>query len=165
MSKGIEQYTFVLHSLLGKKEQIDLWNKAANEEHPSLIIGTGSFLGIPRNDIGAIIVDKENTRTYKNSSRPFIDIRIFAEILAKKIKARIILGDLLLRTETVWRRNEGEVFEVTPLKFRSLTTANIKLINMREKLPENIDKDKNKEPKFKLFSPELMELIQKKPRE
>lgn len=161
LSKGIEQYTFVLHSFLGQKEQIDLWNKASNEEHPCLIIATGSFLGIPRNDIGTIILDKENTRAYKNQARPFVDIRQFAEILAKKIKAKIIFGDLLLRTETVWRHNEAELFEVAPLKFRSLTTATPKLVNMREILPENITTEKEgKEPKFKLFSNEILDLIQ-----
>ena len=161
LSKGIEQYTFVFHGSLGKKEQIELWNKAANEEHPCLIIATGSFLGIPRNDIGTIIVDKENARAYKSQIRPFIDIRIFAETLAKKIKAKIIFGDLLLRTETVWRHNEAEIFEVAPLKFRSLTTSTPKMINMREILPENIQTGKEgKEPKFKLFSEDLLNLIQ-----
>jgi primosomal protein N' (replication factor Y) (superfamily II helicase) len=162
LSKGIEQYTFVLHSLLAQKEQIETWNKASNEEHPSLIISTGSFLGIPRNDIGTIIVDKENTRSYKNQSRPFIDIRIFAENLAEKIKAKIIFGDLLLRTETVWRHNESEIFEVAPLKFRSLTTATPQLINMREPVSNSITgKKEDKEPKFRLFSDELLDLIQK----
>lgn len=162
LSKGIEQYTFVLHGLLDKKEQIEVWNKAANEEHPSLIIATGSFLGISRNDIGTVIVDKENARAYKSQVRPFVDIRIFAETFAKKIKAKIVFGDLLLRTETVWRHNEAEIFEVAPLKFRSLTTATPKLINMREILPENIEGGKaGKEPKFKLFSNDLLDLIQK----
>lgn len=160
LSKGIEQYTFVLHGLLSKKEQIEQWNKATNEEHPSLIISTGSFLGIPRNDIGTIIVDKENTRSYKGQTRPFIDIRIFAEILAEKIKAKIIFGDLLLRTETIWRNNEAEIFEVAPLKFRSLTTSSFKLIDMKESLPEDIERGKEgKEPKFRLFSPDLLELV------
>jgi len=170
LAKGIEQYTFVFHGSLGKKEQIELWNKAANEEHPSLIIATGSFLGIPRNDIGTIIVDKENARAYKSQTRPFVDIRIFAENFAKKIKAKIIFGDLLLRTETVWRHNEAEIFEVAPLKFRSLTTATPKLINMREADPyidvgkpakNSAEFSSGKEPKFKLFSDDLLDLIQK----
>lgn len=168
LSKGIEQYTFVLHGILDKKEQLEVWNKAANEEHPSLIIATGSFLGIARNDIGTIIVDKENARAYKNQTRPFVDIRIFAETFAKKIKAKIVFGDLLLRTETVWRHNEAEIFEVAPLKFRSLTTATPKLINMREILPETIQTGKEgkpseagREPKFRLFSADILDLIQR----
>ena len=160
LSKGIEQYTFVLHGLLNKTEQIDLWNKAANEEHPSLIIATGTFLGIPRNDIGTIIVDKENARAYKSQSRPFTDIRIFAEFLAEKIKAKVVFGDLLLRTETVWRHNEAELFEVAPLKFRSLTTASARLINMKETPTlESVSESNKKEAKFKLFSTELLDLI------
>jgi len=89
LAKGIEQYTFVLHSSMSKKEQIDLWSKASNESHPVLIISTGSFLGIARNDIGTIIVDKENSRSYKNQIKPFVDFRIFAEILANKISSKI----------------------------------------------------------------------------
>ncbi|OHA46246.1 MAG: primosomal protein N' [Candidatus Taylorbacteria bacterium RIFOXYD2_FULL_36_9] len=162
LSKGIEQYTFVLHSFLGKKEQLEVWNKAANEEHPSLIIATGTFLGIPRNDLGTIIVDKENTRAYKNQNRPFVDIRILAEIFAEKIKAKIIFGDLLLRTETIWRHNESELFEIAPLKFRSLTTSTPKLIDMKESLPAEVSSGgENKSPKFRLFSSDLLDLIQK----
>jgi primosomal protein N' (replication factor Y) len=162
LAKGIEQYTFVLHGLLSKKEQVELWNKASNEEHPSLIIATGSFLGIPRNDIGTIIIDKENTRSYKNQSRPFVDIRVFAEFLATKIKAKIVFGDLLLRTETIWRQTEAEIFEVTPLKFRSLTTSNPQLINMKEVLPEDVGGNKdNREPKFKLFSSDFLNLVKR----
>jgi primosomal protein N' (replication factor Y) len=105
-------------------------------------------------------VDKENTRSYKSQSRPFVDMRNFAETLAEKIKAKIVFGDLLLRTETIYRHTEAEIFEVAPLKFRSLTTANLKLINMRETLPGNIETGKEgKEPKFKLFSDDLLNLI------
>ncbi len=160
LPKGIEQYTYVLHGLLNKKEQIELWNKAANEEHPVLIISTGSFLGIPRNDIGTIIIDKENSRTYKSQSRPFVDIRLFAEKLAEKINAKVILGDLLLRTETIWRHNNAEIFEVAPLKFRSLTTSTQKIIDMKQALPDKAaEKEAGQEPKFRLFSPELLDLI------
>lgn len=159
LSKGIEQYTFVLHGLLNKKEQLEIWNKAKDEQHPSLIICTGAFLAIPRNDIGTIIIDKENTRSYKSQGRPFVDVRIFAEILAEKIKAKIVLGDMLLRTETVWRYNEGELFEIAPLKFRSLTTAGLKLINMKEVVPEKLNPDKDSQPKFKILSDSLIELI------
>jgi len=170
LSKGIEQYTFVLHGSLNKKEQIDTWNRAANESHPSLIISTGSFLGIPRNDIGTIIIDKENTRAYKNIGRPFTDVRVFAEIFAEKIKAKVIFGDLLLRTETIWRLKEGELFEVNPLKFRSLTTSMSQLINMKDVpqgdistddkiVPTNKNSKEKTEKKFKLFSSDLINLV------
>lgn len=162
LSKGIEQYTVVCHGLLTKKEQIELWNQVNQEPHPVLIISTGLFLSLPRGDLGTIIIDKENSRSYKSANRPFLDTRTFAEILAKKIKAKIILGDMLLRTETVWRHSNAELFEVAPLKFRSLTTGSQQLIDMKETLPTEINKgDKNREPKFKLFSDEFLELVNK----
>jgi primosomal protein N' (replication factor Y) len=164
LSKGIEQYTFVLHGLLSKKEQIELWQKASNENHAVLIIATGSFLGINRHDLGTIIVDKENSRAYKSQSRPFLDTRVFAEILAQKVKARLVYGDLLLRTETVFRHNNNELYEIAPLKFRSLTTSEQKIINMKEVVPQapaTMDKTPGKEPKFKLFSDELLEQIKR----
>jgi len=161
LAKGIEQYTFVLHGNLTKTEQIEIWNKAANEGHPVLIVCTGAFLCLPRSDIGTIIVDKENSRSYKNQTRPFVDIRTFAEKLAEKLKARIIFGDLLLRTETLYRQNNAEIFEIGSLKFRSLTTSAQELVDMRQPLPENLEKDKEgQEPKFKLFSDSLLNLIE-----
>ncbi len=85
-------------------------------------------------------------------------MRVFAEILAEKIKAKVIFGDLLLRTETVYRHNNNELFEVAPLKFRSLTTGESKIINMKEVLPERVEKE-NREPKFKMFSNDFLDLV------
>ncbi|MFA7252531.1 MAG: primosomal protein N' [Candidatus Paceibacterota bacterium] len=160
LAKGIEQYTFVLHGNLSKAEQIEAWNQASNEEHPILIVGTGPFLSLARHDLGTIIIDKENSRSYKNQTRPFVDIRTFAEKLAEKLKARIIFGDLLLRTETLYRQNNAELFEIGSLKFRSLTTSAQELVNMKEPLPDNTSSDKEgREPKFKLFSDSFLNLI------
>ncbi len=131
LHKGIEPYTFVLHSSLSKKEIIETINKILKEKHPLLIIGTGGFLTIPRNDIGTIVLDKENSRSYKTQTRPYLDIRKFAEILAEKINSKIIFGDLLLRTDTIWRQKEGELVELASLKFRSLTTSTQEIIDMR----------------------------------
>ncbi len=151
-SKGIEQYTFVLHSLMNKKQILEMTNKILNEFHPVLIIATGAFLSIPKQDIHTIIVDKENSRAYKQQIRPYLDIRNFAEIFAKKIQAKIIFGDILLRTETIYRHKLGEFVEIAPLKFRSLTTSKENLIDMREK-------KENEKAEFRIFSPLLEKTI------
>lgn len=153
LSKGIEQYAFVLHSGLSKKEVSETWIKILSEPHPTLIIATGSFLSIPRSDIGTIIVDKENSSAYKSQSRPHLDIRKFSEILSGKIRAKLIFGDLLLRTETIWRHGQGEFIEFSPLKLRSLSTARQQIIDMRK------IKDRKGEPDFKIISDELENLI------
>jgi primosomal protein N' (replication factor Y) len=132
LERGIKEYTFILHSGLSKKDLLATWTKIINETHPVLIIATGTFLSIPRRDISTIILDKENSRSYKTLKRPHFDIRTFVEIFAKKAKMKLIFGDIFLRPETIWRTNQNEFIEFNPLKFRSLSTAEQSIVDMRE---------------------------------
>jgi len=157
LQKGIEPFTFVLHSSLNKKEIVETINKILKEKHPLLIIGTGGFLSIPKNDIGTIILDKENSRSYKTQIRPYIDIRKFAEILAEKTNSKIIFGDLLLRTDTIWRQKKGELVELASLKFRSLTTSTQEIIDMRSIQKETRENENKKI--FRVISENLEEKI------
>ena len=159
LPKGIEPYTFILHSGLGKKEILTTWNKILNEKHCVLILATSSFFSIPRTDIGTIIIDHESSRSFKSSHRPFLDTRHFAEKLSEKINARLILGDILLRTETIWRHKNNELYELYPLKFRSLTTSEQKIVDMRYKKDEESSGREKEETKFKVLSDSLLELI------
>ncbi len=158
LEKGIEEYTFILDNSLSKKDLIFLWNKTLTTEHPVLIIGTGMFLSIPRIDLGTIIIEKESSRSYKTITRPYIDIRIFAEKYAKLIDARLILGDIILRTETIKRFYDHELIEYTPLKWRSLTTAQTSLVDMRQYKKEDVD-EITKEKGFRIFSDEAYEIF------
>lgn len=149
--KGIEDYTYVLSSSLSKKEFVETYNKMLNDSHPVLIIATGSFLSVPRKDIGAIIVDREHSKAYKTPIRPYLDIRTFAEYYSKKIKAKLIFGDLFLQTETMFRYHNAEFQELYPLKFRSLTTAKEEIVDMRTY--------KSNEKNFTVISDQLAELV------
>lgn len=152
LEKGIEQYAFGLHSKLTAKNTVDTWNKIAMTEHPVLIIGTPQFLSLHRPDLKTIIVEKEASRSYKTQSRPRIDLRIFAEKLAKQSSSRIVIGDHLLRTETIYEIRNDTYVELSPMKFRSLSSAKTSLVDMR---PEADEKNK----RFRIFSDELEELI------
>lgn len=135
LEKGIEKYTYTLHSGLPKKKIIEIWKEIITEDHPVLIIATGSFLSIPRSDLGTIILEKESSRGYKMQTRPFIDLRTAAEIMAKELNIRLVVGDILLRIETLWEeKNQTKTnpySELSPLKFRSLTTAECEIASMR----------------------------------
>ena len=131
LTKGIEANTICLSSRLSKKEIVENWNLTLKNDRPVLIIATGSFLSIPRHDIRTIIVERENSHAYRTMSRPYLDIRKFAEFLAKEIGSEIIFGDLMLRSETLKRFEENELFEFSPIRFRFVTTATQKLIDMR----------------------------------
>lgn len=151
LGRGIGDYTYVLHSGLTKKKIVELWKKAAAEKHPVLIIGTAQYLGIPRSDISTIIVEREASRAYKVNKRPFLDLRLFAQHVAKEIGAHIVLGDTFLRIETLKQFDEGTYTEKAPLKFRSMSTAETKVVNMKH--------NKEREEGFILVSDELKERI------
>ncbi|MSR71161.1 MAG: hypothetical protein EXS50_00600 [Candidatus Taylorbacteria bacterium] len=151
LEKGIEKYTFALHGGLKQKEIIPLWKKIIEQTHPVVIIVTPNFLSIFRPDINSIIVEKENNKSYKLTSRPYFDIRFFLEKYAEHMGAKLFFGDTLLRTESLWREEEGELLASTPFKFRSLSTSSESLIDMREY--------KTSESGFKIVSPEVEQLI------
>jgi len=151
--KGIEPYTYILHGGLSKGEIIKRWKAAIEDVHPIIIVATGSFLSIPRNDLGIIIVERENSRNYKIQSRPFLDFRHVAENFANEIGADFIVGDSCLRIETLYREDLGELVEYAPLSMRSLSTARDFLIDMKGY--------KNPEHNIRLLSNELIDLAQK----
>ncbi len=152
LEKGIEGYAFLLHGSLSKKEITDTWNKAMKEEHPVIIITTGAFLSFPRNDIDVIVIEGESSRTYKIPRRPFLDIRHCAEVLAEKKGIRLYVADNFLRLETLSRQHDGEIIEASPFKFRSLSTAQDTLVDMRTY------KDQNR-TSFKILSDKVEALI------
>jgi len=103
LQKGIEKYAVIMHSGMNNKKIKELWSFALKESHPLLIIATRSFLSLPREDIGALIIDGEGSSFYKLQTRPYLDIRKVAEIIARKEKLRLIFGDAVLRAETCYK--------------------------------------------------------------
>lgn len=155
--KGIEPYTYILHGGLSKNEITKVWNKALDDTHPIIIVATGSFISIPRPDIGLIIVERENSRGYKIQSRPYLDMRHVAERLSVHMGSDLIFGDSCLRVETLWREDQGELIDYAPLAMRSLSTARDALIDMK--------KYKNSERNIRILSDELLELIERNRKE
>lgn len=152
LEKGIEQYTAVFHSGVTKKEFLKRYEIAKDTTHPILIIATVPYLSILRKDTGSIILDRENSRGYRTVSRPFFDLKKLAETFAKRRKIKYIVGDSFLSIEALWKKENDEFLELSPVKFRSLTSAQCVLIDMKE------NKD-SEEKHFRVISPELEELI------
>lgn len=152
LEKGIEKYTYVLHSGIPKKQVLDSWQKILNVEHPVLIIATSLYLSIPKRDIGVIILEKESSRSYKIQTRPYIDMRDAALMIAGGLGTRIIFGDSLLRIETLYDEKSGKYSELSPLKYRSMSTAKCEIIEM--KTPEDM-----KKKEFEVISDKVRKLI------
>ncbi len=151
LEKGIAEYSYIFHGQMKKKELVKKWNELAREPHPVFIIATGQFFCLPRHDIGTIIIERENSRNYKSQTRPYTDLRFFAEAFAKETRTRIVFGDTLLRTETVWRFRNDELLEIAPPTLRIPTNANQRIVDMR-KIHKTL-------VKFNPISPDLAELI------
>jgi len=154
LEKGIQEYTFILHSGLSKKEIIKRWRAIATSTHPVLIIGTPLFLAIPRDDIASIILDRESSGAYIREGRPFIDMRYFAEQFAVQIGADFILGDLFLRTETLYRHAQGELEALHRPKFRIPSTATSTVVDMR------ISGEQPATGRIAIYSRQLVDLIE-----
>lgn len=136
LSKGIEHYVFTFSHDLNKKTMLSNYKKCVDEDHPILIIGTGMFLSIPRTDIKTIILEHESSDSYKQFVRPFIDTRTFVEIFSSINKTKLIFGDTILRPETLYRHDAGELGEVAPPLFRFTNAEKQIIVDMKEESDE-----------------------------
>jgi len=109
-------------------------------EMPLLIIGTPIALSLIGGSVETVILDRENTPSYKICARPFIDMRRFAEYLADQTHIRLIFGDSVVRTESILRIDKGELIPLISVKTRIPSRAITHLINMREEERDAIKK-------------------------
>jgi primosomal protein N' (replication factor Y) len=136
LTRGIEQYVFTFRSDMTKKALINAYNASISEIHPILIIGTGIFLSIPRSDIKTIVLEHESSNVYKQISRPYLDIRSFAEVLSAIQKTKLIFGDTLLRPEILHRYEQGEFGEISSPLYRLTETDQPVVVDMRNEVDE-----------------------------
>lgn len=130
LEKGIQEYTFIFHHRLPKRQLLKNWNEALQSPHPVVIIGTPLFLSLPRLDLRTLIIDHESSPHYKASSRPFGDARILAEWLARFNHWRLIRGDTVLGTETAHRAGQGDYLPAAAVKQRFISEAVNKIIRV-----------------------------------
>lgn len=160
MSRGIEEYVFCFHSEIPKKKLIQEYNRAISIAHPILVIATGSFLLLERADIKTIILERESSDSYKQRSRPYLDIRTFIEILSFESRIKMIFADTLLRSETLSRYESGELGEINPPFFRLPEIENRIVVDMKEEQNHVQKKIKvGKEDKFQILSNQTKNLL------
>jgi primosomal protein N' len=154
LDKGIGEYAYYFHAQMDKKEMLEKWKRAVEEKHPILIVATATFLSIPRNDFGMIIVEKESSRHYKLQKRPYPDVRTFALNFADLLGAKVVFGDIALRVETIHKVQSGFLSGILPPKYKYLSSARGILADMKE----NMGGEKNN---LISISPALARLIVK----
>ncbi|MCR4284262.1 MAG: primosomal protein N' [Parcubacteria group bacterium] len=147
LEKGIESHTIILHSEMPKKKLLEQWSEAISSKKPVLIISTGLFLSLPRKDLNTIIIDRESSSFYKYRTKPYIDIRKAAEIVSKHIRANLIYGDDIIRTEDYYNFKE-----------ESITPSHI--LSKAEQISVNMKKEEEKTKKFIIISEELKKMLE-----
>ncbi|MEN9912870.1 MAG: hypothetical protein RLY66_278 [Candidatus Parcubacteria bacterium] len=169
LTKGIEGYIFALHGKLAKKQLIETWESIATTAHSVVIVATGSFAVLPREDIDTVIIERENGRGWIGAKHPYMDMRHALETIARASGQTVYRADSLLRTETLHRADNHEIAQGSPFKWRSVSLATDVLIDMkRESTPSPYNRIQQSEPtespvtepaKFRVLSSELDELI------
>jgi len=157
LSRGIETYTFTLHSDRPVKEILMLYNQILDEPHPILIIATGSYILIPRADINTCVIERENSSAYRQIERPHIDMRFFIELYATEANKKLILADTFLRVETLFRRDLREVGEVAPPIFRLPAGAEVEIVDTKRQSDKA--KGELEKKKFQIISDEALAAI------
>ena len=163
LSKGIEQFSFFAHGGLTPKKSLATLEKITENNHPILVVGTPPFLSIPRHDLGTIILEHESSAAYKTIRRPNMDLRVFVELFASKINARLILSDNLLRFETIGRTERDGLHPMHPLSFRLDFKGDITIsapTPKRVRVPTSYE-IRNVEKKFQVLKPESLKEIEK----
>ncbi len=155
LSKGIHEYAFTTVGQSQKKLK-EIFIECHKEKHPIMLITTPSYGAFDRPDLNTIILERENSRSYKTLSKPYIDIKTFFEMLAKETGKTLILGDSVLSIKSLWLEKQGKFAELSPLKWKTRFDTQTRIIDMKAPL---ISEDEVQ--KFRILSKEIIELINK----
>ena len=133
LATGIEERIEVLHSEKKKKDIATFYKKMEDSATAGVFIVTPQYFAIPRNDIGAIIGESQNSPFYISRDRFNVDMRLCMEQYAILKKVHLIWGttlptfDLLATAKTTIPRH--------------LTPENIEIVHIEKQtgtLPREI---------------------------
>ena len=122
----------VLHGSLTKKEKQIQYDKIKNQE-VNVVIGARSAIFAPINNIGIIILDEEQSTSYKQDVSPSYHAKDIAILRGKHFKAKVVLGSATPSFESKARAMKG-IYEIVYLRNRAnkKPLPNVEIINMRE---------------------------------
>lgn len=147
LKKGIESHTIILHSDVPKKKLLENWNEAVSSKKPILLVGTGLFLSLPRKDLNTIIVDQESSPFYKYRAKPYLDVRKVAEVTSRHIRANLIYGDEVIRTEDYYN-----------FKRESINPSHI--LSKSEQILVNMKEEEEETKRFIIISEALKKMLE-----
>lgn len=154
LKKGIEEHIYLFHGDLPVKKILASYADVVANTHPVVLVGTGGYMAVPRQDIRTVIVEREASPAYRTVGRPHLDVRVFAEFFSRRIGARLIIADTFLRAETVHRIESGTLSEMSHPSFHLSKTIRREIIDTRRK-----EDGKGGKTAFNIVHPALEEAI------
>ncbi len=151
LSPGIVDRTILLTSTMGKPHMRAAYEALDDFSKPKLIIATPSHSLLERHDITLVIMECARSPYYKELVRPYLDYREVHRVHAKHAGRRIIMADIVPRSEEEYMRRTDEYQTYGENPKRIETKAKLELVLMQEKLDGTTP--------FKLFSPKVIEAI------
>jgi len=122
----------VLHGSLTAKEKQIQYDKIKNNE-VKVVVGARSAVFAPLKNIGIIILDEEQSTSYKQDITPSYHARDIAIYRAKSFNAKVVLGSATPSFETKARAVKG-VYQIIYLRNRAnkLNLPDVNVIDMKE---------------------------------
>ena len=117
-ARGIEEYVVSMHSALSEKDWASHYKMILESTHPMLILSTPSLLPWIRDDIGTIVLEREQSHYYYGHGEHY-DMKDVLIKLAKASRAKLILGAHLLSLQAHHALEERVAHEVIPLQYRN----------------------------------------------
>ena len=126
----------ILHGKLTNKEKEIKYNKIKNNE-VKVIIGARSAIFAPVKDLGIIILDEEQSTSYKQDNMPAYHARDIAIYRAKDLNAKVVLGSATPSFETKARALKG-VYKQLYINKRANNhpLPKVSIVNMRDDISE-----------------------------
>lgn len=132
LSRGIEKYAYSFSSDLTKKQYLEKTKDAINNPHPVLIIGTYQTVFLDRQDLETLVVDEEGSKLwYLGDLLPF-DLRQILEIISLEKKMNLIYADNILRIETIYKADHGQIEKKNVLTGRIQSNTEIKILELQK---------------------------------
>ncbi len=151
LERGIEERVIFLTGTGGKRALKEAYALLEDFTHAKLIIATPSHAVIERHDIARVILEDARSPHYKERTRPYLDHRDVQRIHAYHTGRRLLMSDILIRTEEEYERREERLMTYGETPKRIELPGKLSIIFR--------DKEKEKEKPFEIFSPESLSLI------
>ncbi len=131
----------VFHSALSLGERADEWLRVKKGE-ASIVVGTRSAVFAPLENIGLIIIDEEQERTYKSDRSPRYNAKEVARFRCAKHSALLVLSSATPSVESYAAAKEGR-FSLNILKNRYGTAIlpEVVTVDMREEVTHGNDSE------------------------